>query len=211
MPSGLRFNVSSSSSHASALHLRGSPKTAHRAVQFAPCSFVPVLLVRKPLALLRAMPSCVTAAGCFRKRASLARGGRSRLHPRIPLFIRSAETGSRLLPAPRFRWRKERDDLRRAALMISRSTSRGSMACSLRSMREPTADKVISPSPSFSAAVVRTLLAPKRKGRNAPFSLWRKERDSNPRRLSPQRFSRPPRSTAPPSFRKSAARKEQPK
>ena len=211
MPSGLRFNVRSSSSHASALHLRGSPKTAHRAVQFAPRSFVPILLVRKPLALLRAMPSCVTAAGCFRKRASLARGGRSRLHPRIPLFIRSAETGSRLLPAPRFRWRKERDDLRRAALMISRSTSRGSMACSLRSMREPAADKVISPSPSFSAAVVRALLAPKRKGRSAPFSLWRKERDSNPRRLSPQRFSRPPRSTAPPSFHKSAARKEQPK
>ena len=73
MPSGLRFNVRSSSSHASALHLRGSPKTAHRAVQFAPRSFVPILLVRKPLALLRAMPSCVTAAGCFRKRASLAR------------------------------------------------------------------------------------------------------------------------------------------
>ena len=78
----------------------GALKKAHRAVQFAPFSLVPVLLVRKPLALLRALPSCVTAAGCLRKRASLARGGRSRLHPRIPLFIRSAETGSRqcLLP-----------------------------------------------------------------------------------------------------------------
>ena len=82
-------------------------------------------------------------------------------------------------------WRKERDDLRRAALSISRSISRGSMACSLRSMREPTADKVISPSPSFSAAVVRALLAPKRKGRNAPFSLWRKERDSRLWRRAP--------------------------
>lgn len=31
--------------------------------------------------------------------------------------------------------------------------------------------------------------------------LWRKERDSNPRNLAVQRFSRPPRSTTPPSFR----------
>ena len=30
--------------------------------------------------------------------------------------------------------------------------------------------------------------------------LWRRERDSNPRRLAPQRFSRPPRSTTPPSL-----------
>ncbi len=30
---------------------------------------------------------------------------------------------------------------------------------------------------------------------------WRRERDSNPRRLSPQRFSRPPQSTALPSLR----------
>ena len=30
---------------------------------------------------------------------------------------------------------------------------------------------------------------------------WRRERDSNPRNLSAQRFSRPPRSTAPPSLR----------
>ena len=42
-----------------------------------------------------------------------------------------------------------------------------------------------------------------------PRSRWRKERDSNPRRLSPQRFSRPPRSTAPPSFR-IGRRKRQP-
>ncbi len=32
--------------------------------------------------LLRAAPSCVTAAGCFRKRASLARGGRVNRQPR---------------------------------------------------------------------------------------------------------------------------------
>ena len=31
----------------------------------------------------RAAPSCVTAAGCFRKRASLARGGRVNRQPRI--------------------------------------------------------------------------------------------------------------------------------
>ena len=80
-------------------------------------------------------PGCSVCAllSCSRTpRAQTARS-HSRLHPRIPLFIRSAGTGSRLLPAPR--------------------------------------------------------------------SRWRKERDSNPRRLSPQRFSRPPRSTAPPSFR----------
>lgn len=52
--------------------------------------------------LLRALPSCVTAAGCFRKRASLDRGGRSRLHPRIPLFIRSAGTGNRLFACSPF-------------------------------------------------------------------------------------------------------------
>ena len=33
------------------------------------------------------------------------------------------------------------------------------------------------------------------------FLMVRKERDSNPRNLSVQRFSRPPRSTTPPSFR----------
>ena len=32
-------------------------------------------------------------------------------------------------------------------------------------------------------------------------SLWRKERDSNPRSLAAQRFSRPPQSTTLPSFR----------
>ena len=67
--------------------------------------------------------------------------------------------------------------------------------------REPTAGRTTPLSPMFAAAVVRTLLTPKIKGRAAPFYFWRKERDSNPRRLSPQRFSRPPRSTAPPSFR----------
>ena len=40
------------------------------------------------------MPSCVTAAGCFRKRASLARGGRSRLHPRTPLLFGKRERGA---------------------------------------------------------------------------------------------------------------------
>jgi hypothetical protein len=39
-----------------------------------------------------------------------------------------------------------------------------------------------------------------RQGRGLPFD-WRRERDSNPRRLSPQRFSRPPHSTALPSLR----------
>lgn len=67
--------------------------------------------------------------------------------------------------------------------------------------REPTAGRTTPLSPIFAAAVVRTLLTPKIKGRAAPFYFWRKERDLNPRRLSPQRFSRPPRSTAPPSFR----------
>ena len=67
--------------------------------------------------------------------------------------------------------------------------------------REPTAGRTTPLSPMFAAAVVRTLLTPKIKGRAAPFYFWRKERDLNPRRLSPQRFSRPPRSTAPPSFR----------
>ena len=33
------------------------------------------------------------------------------------------------------------------------------------------------------------------------FLFWRRERDSNPRRLAPQRFSRPPHSTALPSLR----------
>ncbi len=32
--------------------------------------------------------------------------------------------------------------------------------------------------------------------------VWRRERDSNPRRLAPQRFSRPPHSTALPSLRR---------
>ena len=41
----------------------------------------------------------------------------------------------------------------------------------------------------------------KNKRARCALYFWRKERDSNPRRLSPQRFSRPPRSTAPPSFR----------
>ena len=75
--------------------------------------------------------------------------------------------------------------------------------------REPTAGRTTPLSPIFAAAVVRTLLTPKIKGRAAPFYFWRKERDSNPRRLSPQRFSRPPRSTAPPSFR-IGRRKRQP-
>ena len=83
------------------------------------------------------------------------------------------------------------------------SFSSGSMASQplAAAKREPTAERIITLSLSASAAVVRTLLAPKIKGRAAPFYFWRKERDSNPRRLSPQRFSRPPRSTAPPSFR----------
>ena len=72
----------------------GALKKAHRAVQFAPFPLVPLLLTRKPLALLRALPSCVTAAGCLRKRASLARGGRSRLHPRIPLLFGKRERGA---------------------------------------------------------------------------------------------------------------------
>lgn len=33
-----------------------------------------------------------------------------------------------------------------------------------------------------------------------PHLVWRRERDLNPRKLSLQRFSRPPRSTAPPTF-----------
>ena len=37
----------------------------------------------------------------------------------------------------------------------------------------------------------------------APF-VWRRERDSNPRKLSLQRFSRPPHSTALPSLRKNS-------
>ena len=39
-------------------------------------------LRRRKRPLLRAMPSCVTAAGCFRKRASLDRGGRANRQPR---------------------------------------------------------------------------------------------------------------------------------
>ena len=34
--------------------------------------------------------------------------------------------------------------------------------------------------------------------------VWRRERDSNPRRCDPQRFSRPPHSTALPSLQKGA-------
>ena len=52
--------------------------------------------------------------------------------------------------------------------------------------------------------------------KNAPFKgicfVWRRERDSNPRRLAPQRFSRPPHSTALPSLRcKNNIRKLAPK
>ena len=41
----------------------------------------------------------------------------------------------------------------------------------------------------------------KKANRKVGFSmLWRRERDSNPRRFHPQRFSRPPHSTALPSL-----------
>ena len=48
-----------------------------------PC-FLFSSLSRKPLALLRAAPSCAMAAECFCKQAFLAHVGRSRLHPQIP-------------------------------------------------------------------------------------------------------------------------------
>ena len=38
-----------------------------------------------------------------------------------------------------------------------------------------------------------------------PFCFWRRERDSNPRNLSVQRFSRPPQSTTLPSLQKNTA------
>ena len=48
-----------------------------------PC-FLFSSLSRKPLALLRAAPSCAMAAECFCKQAFLAHVGRSRLHPQVP-------------------------------------------------------------------------------------------------------------------------------
>ena len=44
----------------------------------------------------------------------------------------------------------------------------------------------------------------KKKARNLSCGLfaWRRERDSNPRRFNPQRFSRPPQSTTLPSLRR---------
>ena len=71
--------------------------------------------------------------------------------------------------------------------------------CSRRT-HEPTAEKIVPFSLSFRRLWFEPCLRQKERAQRAP-SFWRKERDSNPRRLSPQRFSRPPRSTAPPSFR----------
>ena len=56
------------------------------------------------------------------------------------------------------------------------------------------------------STVEKRALVLTKKGHIALF-VWRKVRDSDPRRLAPQRFSRPPHSTALPTFRIEIAEK----
>ena len=58
-----------------------------------------------------------------------------------------------------------------------------------------------SPGDECSALGISKTSPSKRKKNPCRFFLWRKARDSNPRILSHQRFSRPPLSTAQPAFR----------
>ena len=87
-------------------------------------------------------------------------------------------------------WRRERDCLRRSLSRVA-SNQRMSVRFAHFHFR-------------FFASLKQAWRGYKTKmPANAGHSLiWRRERDSNPRRLSPQRFSRPPHSTALPSLRR---------
>ena len=95
-------------------------------------------------------------------------------------------------PLCRF-WRKVRDYLRRHENKMAMTGRRLDGFGRCASSREP--------------AGVLTLTQQKRRSAKPLCRFWRKVRDSNPRMLAHQRFSRPPRSTAPPTFRIEIAEK----
>ena len=102
-------------------------------------------------------------------------------------FLTLTQQKRRSAKALRLFWRKVRDYLRR------RRNRKKELCRRL--------DDFGRSAPSREPAGFLTLTQQKRRSAKAPRLFWRKVRDSNPRMLAHQRFSRPPRSTAPPTFR----------
>ena len=111
--------------------------------------------------LLRAAPSCVTAAGCFRKRAFLARGGRVNRQPRIMRRISKRFGGCGSNPSQQQRPRDGRNAIsgswsRRRDLRLWRrapvNSPPGCPVCAhpicFRAIRAQTARSPLAPPPS---------------------------------------------------------------
>ena len=102
-------------------------------------------------------------------------------------FLTLTQQKRRSAKALRLFWRKVRDYLRR------RRNKKKELCRRL--------DGFGRSAPSREPAGFLILTQQKRRSAKALRLFWRKVRDSNPRMLAHQRFSRPPRSTAPPTFR----------